>query len=435
MLVIGAAAPAAAGTAVSDINAALIGAIQAQAQKPPPAARNAALVTIAVYDAVNAATGLRGQSYGYGGGAVWSANADAAAYAAGFTVLSALYPAMAAGFQTQMNSAIDGLGLNAARRAASINLGSSIATSFVGARASDGSAVAQFPFVPDGSPGGFVPINGTAPVLPGWGNVTPFAMLSNDAAAPPPPPAMGSAAWIASYSEVKAVGCIGCGTAAQAETAVFWADDGGGTRTPPGQWVQIANTIAIDRNLDVFEAARLSAMVGTSLADASFAAWNVKYDQWPIWRPVTAIRECTLATCGVEGDPDWTPLLPTPNFPAYVSGHSTMGGAGERAIAGYFGTDAVSFCLDADPMVASLPTRCYASLAAAEDENGVSRIYGGVHWSFDNLYGKMTGRSIGDYVATNYFGINAVPEPASWTLMIVGFGLTGAAMRRRAVTA
>ncbi len=433
MLVAGATTPAAAGTAVSTINAALIGAIQAQALKPPPAARDIALVSISVYDAVNAATGLRGQSYAYGGGAVWSANADAAAYAAGFTVLSAIYPTMAAGFQTQMNTAIDGLGLNAARRAASISLGGSIATSFVNARASDGSAVAQFPYVPGGGLGGFVPVNGGAPVLPGWGDVTPFGMASNAAMAPPAPPVVGSAEWIASYNEVKSIGCMGCGTPEQLETAVFWADDGGGTRTPPGQWLQIATNIADDRNLDVFEAARLSAMVGTSLADASFAAWNVKYDQWPIWRPVTAIRNCTMAVCGVDGDPTWTPMIPTPNFPAYVSGHSTMGGAGERAIAGFFGTDAVSFCLDADPQVASLPTRCYTSLAAAEDENGISRIYGGVHWSYDNMYGKMTGRKVGDYIATNYFGINAVPEPASWAMLIAGFGLTGAAMRRRRV--
>lgn len=434
VLVAGAAAPAIAGTAVSTINAALIGAIQSAAQRPPPAARNIALVSISVYDAVNAATGLRGDSYAYGGSAVWSANPDAAAYAAGFTALSALYPSMAAGFQSQMNSAIDGLGLNAARRAASISLGSNIATSFITARASDGSAVAQVPFVPDGSLGGFVSLGGD-PVLPGWGHVAPFAVISNTAFAPPPPPAVGSAEWIASYNEVKAIGCMGCGTAEQLETAVFWADDGGGTRTPPGQWLQIADNLANSQNLDVFEAARLSAMVGTALADASFAAWNVKYDQAPIWRPVTAIRECIMAVCGVDGDPNWTPMIPTPNFPAYVSGHATMGGAGERAIAGYFGTDAMSFCLDPDPLVASLPTRCYSSLAFANDENGISRIYGGVHWSYDNVYGKATGRAVGDYVAANYFGINAVPEPASWVMLIAGFGLTGAAMRRRRVAA
>jgi hypothetical protein len=428
-------APAVANTTVTTINSAMIGAIQAQAQRPPLAAREIALVSISVYDAVNAATGLRGESFAYSGSAVWSANPDAAAYAAGFTALSALYPTMAAGFQTQMNSAIDGLGLNAARRAASISLGSSIATSFIAARASDGSAVAQFPFMPDTSIDGYVPVDPGMPVVPGWGQVTPFAVVSNAAFAPPPPPVLGSPEWIAAYNEVKAIGCAGCGTPEQFETAVFWADDGGGTRTPPGEWLQIATNLANSQNLDVFEAARLSAMVGTALADASFAAWNVKYDQFPIWRPVTSINQCTMAVCGVEGDPNWTPAIPTPNFPAYISGHATMGGAGERAIAGYFGTDSMSFCLDPDPMVAYLPTRCYSSLAVANDENGISRIYGGVHWSYDNVYGKATGRSVGDYVVANYFGINAVPEPASWAMLIAGFGLTGAAMRRRRAVA
>jgi hypothetical protein len=426
-----AAAPAMANTTVVTINAALIGAIQAQAQRPPLAAREAALVSISVYDAVNAATGLRGDSYAYTGGAVWAANPDAAAYAAGFTALSALYPTMAAGFETQMNAAIDGLGLNAARRAASISLGSSIATSFIASRANDGSAVAQFPFMPDNSIDGYVPVDPSMPVVPGWGQVTPFAVISNTDFAPPPPPALGSPEWIAAYNEVKAIGCAGCGSQEQYETAVFWADDGGGTRTPPGEWIQIATNLAASENLDVFAAARLSAMVGTALADASFAAWNVKYDQFPIWRPVTSINECTMAVCGVDGDPNWTPAIPTPNFPAYISGHATMGGAGERAIAGFFGTDAMSFCLDPDPQVAYLPTRCYNSLAVANDENGISRIYGGVHWQYDNVYGKATGRSIGDYVVSNYFGINAVPEPGSWAMLIAGFGMVGAAMRRQ----
>jgi hypothetical protein len=408
----------------------LIATIQSQAQRPPPAARNIAIVSLSVYDAVNAATGMQGESYAWTGGRVSNASADATAYAAGFTALAGLYPSLAADFQSQMLTAIDGLGLNASRRANSIALGTTVATNLLAARANDGSADAQFPFVPDGSLGGFVSVDGSDPVLPGWGQVTPFAMPSNTFFGPPLPPAVGSPEWIAAYNEVKAIGCMGCGTPEQLETAMFWADDGGGTRTPPGQWLQIASNLAASEGLGVFEAARLSAMVGTALGDASFAAWNAKYDLLPIWRPVTAIRDCTMATCGVEGDPTWTPMIPTPNFPAYVSGHSTMGGAGERAIANYFGTDAMAFCLDPDPLVASLPTRCYTSLAAAEDENGISRIYGGVHWSYDNVYGKMTGRAIGDHVAQNNFAV-AVPEPSSWAMLIAGFGLVGAAARRR----
>ncbi len=422
-------------TSVAVINSALIAAIQSQADRPPPASRIVALVGISVYDAVNAATGLRGQSYAYAGGAAWNADADAAAYAAGFTAMAALYPTQALSLQSQMTTAIDGLGLGSARRSASIALGSGIATSLIAARAGDGSAVAQFPWAGGSNPGDFVSVNGGDPVLPGWGMITPFAVAANTAFAPPPPPAIGSPAWIAAYNQVKSIGCMGCGTPEQSATAMFWADDGGGTRTPPGQWLQIATNIAADRNLSLFESARLTAMVGTALADASMAAWNVKYDQAPVWRPITAIHNCTVDICGVAGDPDWISTIPTPNFPAYVSGHSTFGGAGERAIAGFLGTDAVSFCLDPDPLVGSMATRCYTSLATASDENGISRIYGGVHWSYDNDYGKATGRSIGNFVAQNYFQITSVPEPGSWAMLITGFGLVGAASRRRRVTA
>jgi hypothetical protein len=146
---------------------------------------------------------------------------------------------------------------------------------------------------------------------------------------------------------------------------------------------------------------------------------------------VTSINACIEAVCGVEGDPNWVPAIPTPNFPAYISGHATMGGAGERTIASFFGTDAIDFCLAPDPKVAYLATRCYTSLATANEENGISRIYGGVHWGYDFVYGTSTGRKVGDYVAQNYFGIAAVPEPGSWAMLIAGFGLVGATSRRR----
>lgn len=424
--------PLKAAIAVTTINDATIAAIQSQAQRPPPASRNIAIISLSMYDAVNAATGMRGQRYAYTGGRVANASAEATAYAAGFTALSGLYPELAGAFQSQMLTAIDGLNLGASRRANSIALGAGVANSLIAARAGDGSADAQSEFVPGLAPDSFVSVNGGDPVLPGWGRVTPFVVPSNTAFAPPPPPVLGSDEWIASFNDVKSVGCIGCGTQAQADTAVFWADDGGGTRTPPGEWVQIATNLALSEGLSTFEAARLSAIVGASLADAAFAAWNVKYDQFPIWRPITAIRTCTTAVCGVDGDPGWTPVLPTPNFPAYVSGHATMGGAGERAIAGFFGTDAMNFCLAPDPMVDHLPPRCYSSLATANDENGISRIFGGVHWSYDNEYGKNTGRSIGDYVVANRFAV-AVPEPQSWAMLIAGFGLVGAVARRRRI--
>lgn len=177
------------------------------------------------------------------------------------------------------------------------------------------------------------------------------------------------------------------------------------------------------------QAARLTAMVGASVADAGISVWDNKY-AWNVWRPVTAIQNCDMATCGVAGDGTWTPFLATPNFPTYASGHSTFSGAGAAAIGRFFGTDAVSICVAADPLSGIAGERCFSSLSAAAAEAGISRVYGGIHFEFDNTQAIDAGRNISQFITANNFGHGAVPEPGSWALLIAGFGLTGAAMRR-----
>lgn len=241
------------------------------------------------------------------------------------------------------------------------------------------------------------------------------------------PPTVGSAEWIADYNQVKALGCSTCGTVEQQTIARFWAD-GGGTFTPPGHWIDIATGMM--GGLSTMQAARLTAMVGTSVADAGITAWNTKY-LYNTWRPITAIRNCTLAVCGVEGELGWTPLLSTPNFPSYTSGHSTFSGSGAGALARFFGRDDVAFCTAADPASPVVGARCFSGFTDAALEAGISRIYGGIHYEHDNLRAVNAGKAIGRFVATNNFTANSVPEPDSWVLLITGFGLTGAAMRRR----
>jgi hypothetical protein len=96
----------------------------------------------------------------------------------------------------------------------------------------------------------------------------------------------------------------------------------------------------------------------------------------------------------------------------------------------YFGSDSMNFCVDADPLV-PLVSRCFASFSSAAAEAGISRIYGGIHYEFDNGPALAMGEALGTYVATNAFGLTAVPEPASWTMLIAGFGLVGGTARRR----
>jgi hypothetical protein len=108
---------------------------------------------------------------------------------------------------------------------------------------------------------------------------------------------------------------------------------------------------------------------------------------------VTAVRE--------GEDPDWSPLLPTPPFPAYTSGHSSFSGSAAAALAAFFGTDDVRFTSTSDGLPGM--RRSFTGFWAAAEEAGMSRIYGGIHWAFDNTAGLRCGREVGEYVAGHYF--------------------------------
>lgn len=430
-LALAATTPAMATTAITAVNADLIGAIRSTSTVPPRASRAMAIVEIAMYDSVNAASGLHYRPYAYSGPAASGVSAEAAAYNAGYSALAGLFPALAANFQTSLNTALGTLNLSAPVLAASAALGNGIAGGLLGARAADGSAGAQIPYTFGTGPGAFQSVAGGAqPLLPGWGAVDPFVIEAGDAFRLAPPPALGSAEFLADYNEVRTLGCATCGTAWQQETARFWAD-GGGTLTPPGHWLSIAGDIADAKGLSLMETARLGAMVGAAVADAGIAQWDSKYF-YNYWRPVTAIADCTMATCGVDGEAGWVPYLATPNFPSYGSGHSAFSGAGAAVLTEFFGTDAVDFCVDADPAT-GLGQRCYSSFASAAAEAGRSRIYGGIHFEFDDALSVAMGGQIGRYVAGNAF--DAVPEPESWTLFVAGFAVMGSTVRRRRAVA
>lgn len=139
------------------------------------------MVGTAMFDSVNAASGLAYDPYAYAGGAVSGLSQSAVAYASGYTMMANLFPLLSVSLNTDMNLKLDSLNLSAARRAASVALGTSVANAQFSARVADGAAMAQIPYVFGTDPGDFQSTNGGGqPVLPGWGNVTPFGMTSGD---------------------------------------------------------------------------------------------------------------------------------------------------------------------------------------------------------------------------------------------------------------
>jgi len=427
-------APASAN-AILDINQELITAFRTPALHvtPPPSAADIGLVGIAMYDAVNAATGMAYKPYAYTGGPVAGIQADAAAYSAGYTVLTKLFPTLAATYQTELQTKLDGLGLSATMRSTSAALGNTIATTYMATRVNDGRAAAQVPYADGILPGQYQKTPGVvAAIAPNWGLVTTFVMTSVNQFTVPKPPAIGSPEWIAAYTEVKTQGCLNCArTPDQDQLSRFWSDIVN-TQLPPGHWLTILDDLAAKQGLSTLESARLTALLGAAVGDASIKTWNVKYLEGDLaWRPYTAITQCTLGTCGVEGDPNWTSLWVSPPFPGDISGHSAFSAASATVLANYFG-DNTPFCSSSDPNAgfASTVTRCFTSFSEAAAEAGESRILGGIHFAFDNAQGLAVGQAIGNYDFANAF--TPVPEPSSMLLLATGAGMLALRQRRRA---
>src|SRR5204862_8335459 len=216
---------------------------------------------------------------------------------------------------------------------------------------------------------------------------------------PAPPPALTSAEYAAAFNEVKDLGRVDSTTrtAEQTQIAKFW-NDGLGTAFAFGYWNKIAQSVATEQGLSLGSDARLFALLNVATADAIISCWDAKY-AYNLWRPVTAIR-----AADTDGNPDtapdasWTPLITTPNFPSYTSAHSTVSAAAAGVLTTLFGDD-YQFTVGAE----SVPyTRSFTSFGAAAAEAGQSRVYGGIHYSFDSATGLAVGAEVANYVIGNF---------------------------------
>jgi hypothetical protein len=382
-------------------------AIRIEKTHPPVAARYLALMHAAIFDAVNGITGAH-TSYLVNLAPLPGPRPEAAAASAAHRVLSAIYPAERTWLDRALADALAQMGDEQSKQAA-MTLGRFVADRILSARARDG-ADRQTVYLPRNLPGYWrpTPPGFAEPLLPHWSTVTAFA-LDRSRLRPQAPPGLTDPAYTAAFREVKELGRIDSPTrtAEQTEIARFWAD-GAGTATPPGHWNQIAQTVSRQRGLTLTENARLFALLNIALADASIICWDCKY-KFDYWRPVTGIRDADRSiNPDTEPDPTWTPLLDTPPFPSYTSGHSTFSGAGATVLADILG-DNVRFEATSE----GLPgvTRRFDSFWTAAEEAGRSRIYGGIHWNFDNTEGLALGRTLGRYVCRSL--LVSVPPPTA----------------------
>jgi hypothetical protein len=409
---------------------------------PARAARAMAIVHIAMFDAVNA---FAGKYRGYTAlpRAPVGASMQAAIAQAAHDTLVAMFPSQRPASDEVLADDLASIPTGTAKTEG-IRLGKRAAALILARRANDGSQHAEprvgIEFITSNAPGKWRqdPIS-QVPIAMGayWGKVRPFVIPSAVRFRVPPPPAMESEEYAEAYNEVKRLGGDGIGTPTdrtgdQTIAANYWAYDGTPSLcAPPRMYNQIVMQIAEQMGSSVLETARLVALVNVAMADAGIAVWESKY-YYSFWRPITAIREADEGTGptgagdgnpATSGDPNFVPLgAPasnltgpnfTPPFPAYTSGHAGFGGAVFQVLRRFYGTDRITFTfvsdeyngvtLDNDGQVRPLIPRTFRTLSQAEEENGQSRIYLGIHFGFDKTDGIAQGRRIGNYVVNNAF--------------------------------
>ncbi len=451
--------PAARADVILEWNALMLQTFAAEASSatPPTNSRTMGMLGGAVFDAVNSVNRSHTAYLGYfdpvtaGVGIDMAAAASAAAHAVMQSVYTDMYGAghsFAASFSDLYAQQMAGIADGDAKTRG-IEVGLAAAQAMIDARANDGwNVVSTYESQPLGTLGRWQAGtsfgawgSGAGTFLKAqWADLTPFTMGSSNQFRPGGPNGfqpdnytawINSAAYVADFNQVKDLGGTfsTTRTADQTNIAYFWVD-GPGTASPPGHWARIAATVSVQEGLSLEQNARLFGLLGLAEADTGIATWEAKvfYDTW---RPMYAIN-----TASLDGNPltfedtSWTPLIPTPSFGAYTSGHSAFSMTGATILKNFFGTDDYYFITDTEsPFLPEGYTREFFSFTEAALEAGMSRIYGGIHWMSDNLDGAVLGAEVANNVYNNF--MLPVPEPGG--MLLIGLSACGLLLRRRRV--
>jgi hypothetical protein len=330
----------------------------------------------AVYNAVRHAASRRGTSI------------PAAVVAAAHDVLVGDFPDQQSTLDADYDASLVDLPDDRARRAG-LRIGSRAAHRLLVARADDGRNAPPLP-APSPGVGVWQPVPPNTVGVSSWlGNVRPFAIRSGSQFRPGPPPALSSARWVRDYNETRLYGSATSSTRTpeQTEVARFWSE-------PPYVQNQDALRDYTTRSgWDVLHTARLFAMADEAAADGLIACFDAKY-HYEFWRPVTAIPAGdTDGNPATPGDPSWTPLLATPNFPEYPSAHGCATGALATVVAALTSHDGAHLDLDLHSALTGT-THHFSTLSQLLTEVANARVWGGLHWRFSTTVGVQIGQAV-----------------------------------------
>jgi hypothetical protein len=387
--------------AVLDWNVIAVDTAVANGQNPFAQARYAAIVQLAVFEAVNAITG---DYRPYLGTIVapHGASADAAAIQAAYRVLNTYFPASAATLDAARTSSL-ALIHDAEAKSKGIATGDAAAYALIALRANDGSSPAQFKIPGPPVPGEWQ-ATPSCPIVNGiasgiafqWQNLTPFGIPSAREYLLDPPPALTSNNYARAYDEVMTVGSLNSTERPQdrSDVATYYA------ATSPTQVLnQAARQVAQEQRRTLSENARALALVNMAVSDSLVASFFNKY-HYNFWRPETAIRAGdTDGNRKTDPDPTYLPFIVTPCFPSYPSNHGSAANAGATVLRRLYGEAGHSMTLS-NPAVPNIVLQ-YTSFKQITDDISDARVYGGIHYRIDQVAGARLGKAIGRAVYRN----------------------------------
>lgn len=365
--------------------------------------RSYAMMHAAMFDAVNS---IDGTYTPYLTDVPGSRNAsqEAAAAQAAHDVLVGLYPTRATIYDAELTASLQGIREN--RKCQGIRVGEIVAAAMLAARENDGWNAPLPPYILSMTPGNWQPTPpaNSAAQFTHYPAVTPFATTSSTQFLPNPPPALTSDVYTRDFNEVKEIGSATSATRTADQTLVarLWA--GVGTPTLNFMaWNNVAGNVSVSRGLSTIEKARLFALFSIAFHDALQTSFASKFE-YGLWRPVTAIRRADEdGNPNTSSDATWISLIVTPPYPSYAGNNATIGMVHATLLALVFGRDDITFTntWENGPGGTGGATRSYAGFAAMAQEQADARIYGGIHYRFDNVAGQSIGRNVGNYVFQN----------------------------------
>jgi hypothetical protein len=285
-----------------------------------------------------------------------------------------------------------------------VAVGVAAAQDIIELRKDDGLADPSVTFTP-GAPGPGVYQFAPAPSLqfaqtPWIRAFDPFLLDSPSQFRPPEPPELSSDRWATAFNRVKELGAVDSATRTPRQTAIAWFYNA----NTNNQYNQAFRDVAVDNGLDLVETVRLFAMGNMIAADALTACLNAK-DHYAFWRPVTAIRAADDGNDATESDPDWTPLLVTPNHPEYPGAHGSITSAESEVFEAVLGTNQIDVTLYGYNPVTGLSdvTRHFQRSADLRHQVVRARLWAGLHYRFSSRAGALLGREVVHWALERYF--------------------------------